>query len=122
MIYTCSTVIKRVAIDQVRHHLPDLMDTAFTRLEQQELHHRHVRSTAGMLALKKALCSLLGQKTGAKFTEKSFVLSHTDSGKPILVSRPPFLKDSNPTQTLFLSISHSRHTAYGLAVLQEAGK
>lgn len=114
-----TTVITSIDIAEVEENLTHIHSINFSDNEVEELSKRHVRSTAGWLVLKQALCKLLEQTQIAQVTEKDFYLKRTQSGRP-------YIEDINITPTkklellerLFISISHTKTTAYGLAVLQ----
>jgi hypothetical protein len=107
------SVLVSIDIEEVRGNLDSLLDACFSTEEQMELGTRHIRSTAGRLALKRAVLHLLSDRKGRIPTEKDIVLGRLPNGRPVLVSMP------DPPKNLFLSISHTRSTAHGLAVFQE---
>jgi len=113
---TIRSVLVTLDIKEIQHD--PLLDTYFSAEEQAELSTRHIRSTVGSLALKRAVLHLLFQGKDGGLTEKDIVLGRRPNNRPVLLFLPdrPGLSLSN---TLFLSISHTRSTAYGLAVLQE---
>jgi len=109
-----------VDIDQVKNNRQTILDSSFNIAEREKLEKRHIRSTAGVLALKKALCTLTHQITGKVLNEKDFLISRSAAGAPILQSLPDQVRHlSFQNKNVFLSISHSKQTAYGLAVYQE---
>ncbi len=119
-ITTVSSVVDMVDISEVKNNRHALLDSSFTPEEQKELEKRHIRSTAGVLALKQALCSLIYQTTGHSPDRKELLILRLPSGRPTLKSMPDHPSYSSfLRRNLFLSISHSRKTAYGLAVYQE---
>ncbi len=119
-LQTISSVIEMIDIDKVKDNLLTILDSSFHSVEQKELDKRHIRSTAGVLALKQAICSLIHNTTGLSLERKNVLISRSTTGAPILQSLPDTLKTSSfDHRNLFLSISHSRKTAYGLAVYQE---
>lgn len=95
-----------------------LLETYFTPEERAQLRPRHIRSTAGSLALKRAVLQLLSNGKDGILVEKDIVLSLRPKAGPVLLSLSDRSGDVLPG-TLFLSISHTKSTAYGLAVLQE---
>jgi phosphopantetheinyl transferase (holo-ACP synthase) len=107
------SVLISIDIEEVHDNLDSLLDACFTTEERMELHTRHVRSTAGRLALKRAVLHLLSDRQSCLPTEKDIVLGRLPNGRPVLVTMP------DPPKNLFLSVSHTRSTAHGLAVLQE---
>lgn len=110
-----------VDIEEIQENRPTIIASSFNPEEQQELNRRHIRSTAGVLACKQAVCSLLYQVTGHSFENRELTISWLPSGKPFLQSFPEHLSSSIDIQNLFLSISHTGEKAYGLAVYQEPG-
>lgn len=114
-----TTVIASIAIADVEKNLACIHSENFNDNEVEELSKRHVRSTAGWLVLKQALCKLLKQLQIAQVTEKDFCLKRTQAGRP-------YIDDINITHTeglellekLFVSISHTKTTAYGMAVFE----
>jgi len=107
------TVLESVPINQARAAKEELLASFFTPSEAQELEQRHPQTTAGFLALKRALKGLLSHRSQG-CTEKDFVLSHGGDGAPILLAGPGAAR-----ARICLSISHTQQRAYGLAVLQE---
>jgi phosphopantetheinyl transferase (holo-ACP synthase) len=86
------------------HHLPREID---------DLGKRAVQSLAGSFALKRALVGLWAS-VGAVTTPRDFELGHLPSGAPRLVAAPSGLAPAD----VFVSISHTRNWAYGLAALR----
>jgi phosphopantetheinyl transferase (holo-ACP synthase) len=113
---TIRSVLVTLDIKEVQHD--PLLDTYFSAQEQVELSTRHIRSTVGSLALKRAVLHLLSKGKDDVLTEKDIVLGRRPNDRPVLLLLPdhPGAALSN---SLFLSISHTRSTAYGLAALQE---
>jgi phosphopantetheinyl transferase (holo-ACP synthase) len=113
---TIRSVLVTLDIKEAQHD--PLLDTYFSAEEQVELSTRHIRSTVGSLALKRAVLHLLFQEKSGGLSEKDIVLGRRPNDRPVLL----FLPDrpgAPQSHTLFLSISHTGSTAYGLAVLQE---
>jgi phosphopantetheinyl transferase (holo-ACP synthase) len=111
------------ALPPVRSRLKSLEVTSVARGRTQiekrhfsdaglaELAGRPVQSLAGSLALKSALAALwVDAGAPALPSPRDFELSHTTGGAPVIVQAPP-----GPTD-VFVSISHTRSWAYGLAV------
>ena len=95
-------------------------DAAFVERERAELAGRPPGTTAGFLALKKALAALVAQMTGRPAPGLcEFVLSHDPQGAPVVASWPEGLA-LDPGR-VHVSIAHSRATACGAAAYQEAG-
>ncbi|MCJ7601696.1 MAG: hypothetical protein MUO63_09375 [Desulfobulbaceae bacterium] len=112
------SVLVTLDIVEVQCNREAFLDAFFCTEEREELKTRNVRSTAGRLALKRAVLHLLSEGKDRVLTEKAIVLGRQPNGRPALLSagdRPTGSLSNN----LFLSISHTKSTAYGLAVLQE---
>jgi phosphopantetheinyl transferase (holo-ACP synthase) len=105
------SILVSIDIDEVQRSREALLNTHFSPEERTELDTRHVRSTAGRLALKRAVLGLLPGRS--RLTEKDIAITRLPKNPPRLVSK--LYAPGN----LFLSISHTKNTAYGLAVLQE---
>ncbi len=114
-----TTVISSLDIAEVEENLTYIHSTHFSENEVAELSKRHVRSTAGWLVLKQALCKLLKQLQLAQLTEKDLSLKRTQSGRPYIkdINIAP-AKRQELQEKLFVSISHTKTTAYGMAVFQ----
>lgn len=114
------SVVEEIDIAEIHANRVAVLASSFNPGEREVLNKRHIRSTAGVLALKRALSFLAQQLTGCFCAEKDFSISRHKSGRPILISWPETLAATSfQQQNLFLSISHSQKTAYGLAVFQE---
>ncbi|MBI5017254.1 MAG: 4'-phosphopantetheinyl transferase superfamily protein [Deltaproteobacteria bacterium] len=86
-----------------------------TAAEVAEVSPRRLQTLAGFLALKRALCGLFsGLPCVSRPREEEFELTHRPSGAPCLARCP-----DHPPGRVFVSLSHSRTCAYGLAVFQE---
>jgi hypothetical protein len=105
------SLLVSIDIEEVRQDRDALLEAHFSPEERSELAARHIRSTAGKLALKRAVLSLLPDGPG--LTEKDIIIKRLPNSPPLLVSV------LDPPGNLFLSISHTGNTAHGLAVLQE---
>lgn len=117
MSETCiRTVIKGVPIDQVAGRRDEYLADCFSQEERRYLCRRHIRSTAGWLALKKAIAELGGKGSDEVDFKEDIILQCLENGRPRV--RQAF-SDWHHTQELFVSISHSRTMAYGLASVQE---
>lgn len=117
-----SSIVTIEIIEHVRQHRDFICSTCFTPEEISELKQRHVRSTAGNLALKRAVLSLLSGKWGIVLQEQDVIISRLESGAPRLLDLKPGKYDAVSAvdfDFLFLSISHTKTKAYGLAVYQE---
>lgn len=115
------TVVEVVAIDDVERNRSALEAECFAEREVLELSGRRIQSTAGFLAVKRALVRLLGCAGNSRGpAERSFVLGHVRSGAlrvvdaPALSDGPADIRDA-----LRVSVSHTRQFAYGLAAVEE---
>lgn len=114
-----TTVIGSMSIAEIEANLTHIHSEYFNDNEIEELSKRHVRSTAGWLVLKQALCRLLGQLHLAQVTEKDFSLKRTQSGRPYIETiNISSIAQQDLLERIFVSISHTRTTAYGMAVYQ----
>ena len=82
----------------------------FSPREIVDLGRRRVQSLAGSLALKRALVRLWAA-AGAAVEPRDFELGHHASGAPRIVAAP----EGVALADVFVSISHTRQWAYGLA-------
>ncbi len=113
---TIVTVVTRLVIDEVEKVRDSIFETAFTTVERNFLAPRHIRSTAGWLALKKSIIQLAGENGRGSLSEKDIEITCLADGRPVIAGiTSPAIQPGD----LFVSISHTRTTAYGLAVLQE---
>ena len=85
-------------------------DDAWSNLTDAPLH-----TVAGMVAAKQALWGLRGFFSSVNFDARDFHLTRTAEGKPQVTRHPPL----NAGCRLAISITHTRKTAYGLAVIEE---
>ncbi len=111
-----ATVLTSLNIDEVERAGETYFESAFSLLERKYLASRHVRSTAGWLALKKAVIQLLGDKKKCVLSKRDITLKCLPDGRPVIADIA-FAEELSVN--LFVSISHTRTTAHGLAVLQE---
>jgi len=108
-----------VAIADVASERLKLEAEHFSPAERAALAGRHVQSLAGRLALKRALCDLLGPEcVGTRLAPCDFVILETAGGAPALGAVPGALSSAaaGPLGRLFVSISHTKARAVGLAV------
>lgn len=117
---TTISMVKMIDISDVKNNYLTLLESSFAPEEREELASRHIRSTAGVLALKKALAALINEITNHSVNIRDCHISRSKTGAPVLLSLPEQLNRSPlNTSNVFVSISHSRQTACGLAVYQE---
>lgn len=114
-------VVATIAISEVRAGLEAHRERHFSEREAAELLTKHPRTTAGFLATKQALCELYATASPQqRVSTKDFVLGHDERGAPRLLERPR-LEVEGSRQGPWISISHTRDHAYGLAVMHEPG-
>jgi phosphopantetheinyl transferase (holo-ACP synthase) len=109
---TIAAVLSRRAAIEAEH---------FSPAELRALAGRHVQSLAGRLALKRALCRLLGVNgPGARLEPRDFVIAEGPNGAPMLGRLPAALQTEPEARRglLFVSIAHTKAQAVGLAVHQ----
>jgi len=97
------------AVDAARRQIEE---EHFSPREIADLGSRRVQSLAGALALKRALVRLVAG-AGVAAVPRDFELGHHTSGAPRIDVTPPGVVLEN----IFISISHTRQWAYGLAAL-----
>ena len=108
--------VAEVPLALVREQRNQLRAEHFTPREVAELRRRHLQSTAGALAVKRALCQLVRQLfPGRHFTERDFVLDHNEVGAPVVRELSPTVPI--PSKLLAISLTHTRRRALGLAVV-----
>jgi phosphopantetheinyl transferase (holo-ACP synthase) len=111
-----------VAVAEVAARRAELADEHCTPAEREELAGRHVQSLAGNLALKQALVALLAAEAPeSPVRSTELELRHRPDGAPELVRGPLALRAAadGRARQLYVSISHTRSRAVGLAVLAE---
>ncbi len=96
----------------------------FTPIEVGVLLPRHPRTTAGWLAVKRALLEVLrGHGEHQLLCERDLTLSYGTGGRPHLRHVDKLSSDDDFGKTVLsltsISISHTRARAWGLAVLDE---
>jgi len=107
--------LEQVPISAVKEQRDILEAEHLSASETRELSSRGDQTVAGFLAVKRALCEL-HRETGktAEVTPRHFVLTHDpETGAPTLAAWPEM---DGP---IFVSISHTRDNAYGLAVVED---
>ena len=83
----------------------------FSPAEVAAFGKRSAQSVAGALALKRALVRIWADAGEAHTAPRDFELGHLSSGAPRLVAAPAGVALAD----VFVSISHTRQWAYGLA-------
>lgn len=109
-------VLERLALGEAERDRDGLAARCLTAEEANEVAPRRLQTLSGFLALKRALCRLFSRVLGCPSPrETDFVLTHRPDGAPSLVRAP-----AHPDGRIFVSISHTRACAYGLAIFQES--
>ncbi|MFH1437326.1 MAG: hypothetical protein ABIJ56_16595 [Pseudomonadota bacterium] len=114
-----------VPIDYVKINRESIGERFFSPQENRLLSSRHVQTTAGFLALKKALVQCFRALSGGvEYGEKDFVLAHGDKGGPKIEKIPdvPGMDAKSLSANPHGSVSHTKTAACGLAVFQEVGR
>ena len=83
---TIRSVLVTLDIKEIQHD--PLLDTYFSAEEQAELSTRHIRSTVGSLALKRAVLRLLSKGKDGGLNEKDIVLGRRPNDRPVLLFLP----------------------------------
>ncbi len=119
-------VVVAEAIADIAAQRATLLQHHFGPAEIAYQEGRHARTTAGLLAAKRALRELCHQLCPDRaFRESNFRLGHDAAGAPRLEAILEDLggerwQESELLEMLFISISHTRDWAYGYALLEEA--
>lgn len=114
-------VVATVPINEVTASIESIVDQHFSRAEAAELSSRHPRTTAGALAAKEALCELYGALSPSqRFNSRDFILQHDERGAQVLFEGPPLVGRGGLRHKPWISVSHTRDHAYGLAMVDEA--
>jgi phosphopantetheinyl transferase (holo-ACP synthase) len=110
--------LETLAVAEVEADRRQIEERFFSPPEIADLGSRRVQSLAGLLTLKRALAAL-GVEAGCAATTApgDFELSHHASGAPRLVAVPEGIALGD----VFVSISHTRQWAYGLAAIGGRG-
>ena len=114
--------LETVSIAEVERDRLRIRSQCFTPDELDGIAGKRTQTLAGFLAVKRSLVALFSSVLPAvDFSEKDFVLSHRENGAPLLVSVPQPLRDEcgRTATDVRISISHTRHWAYGLSVYRE---
>jgi phosphopantetheine--protein transferase-like protein len=112
--------MEQISIQAVRDWESELMQRCFSPAERQDLACEPLQTIAGRLALKRAICRLAAQRFGASTLQEADVeLQRTPNGAPAIVRVT--LSDralrNILENDLYVSISHSRKSAVGIAVI-----
>ena len=121
---TVHSVIEKVTVREFKENRKTLLARHFVPSEIEELHTRSDKTASGLLAVKKALVLLCKNiSPQSSFTEQSFQLSHELNGAPCIIAFPQISTGSKkiPNEDFYISITHNRSNAYGLAAFQEKG-
>jgi phosphopantetheine--protein transferase-like protein len=110
--------LETLAVAEVEAERRQIEERFFSPAEIGDLGNRRVQSLAGFLTLKRALAAL-GVDTGCATAAgpRDFELSHHANGAPRLVAVPEGIALAD----VFVSISHTRQWAYGLAAIGGRG-
>jgi phosphopantetheinyl transferase (holo-ACP synthase) len=111
-----------ISIDDVRAHLDACLAQDFNEAEKRYRENRPLQSVAGCLALKRALCRAAVDCFGLyRIHERDFTIETPKNDAPRLARIDT--EDTAVARAMqdaaFVSISHSRTTAAGLAVIRD---
>ncbi len=109
------SVLMNVSLDCLDSTGEKTLASWFRAGELSYLAKRHKRSTAGWLALKRAVAELLRQVEGRAVNVVEIELYIEDGGRPGIKEIHDW---KGGLLKMAVSISHSRTTAYGLASLE----
>ncbi len=118
-MHTATTAIIGLTIDKVSNNQDHLLAQHFHPGEREELENSHVRSMAGWLAVKQAILKVLEEVSCCR-DEKNIELSRSSNGRPWIKNiYDPHGSPLKLTSRVTISISHTRITAYGMAVYEK---
>ena len=116
------SALKTISVLEVKAAVQDILSNDFTEKEHALFEMRPAQSIAGQLALKSAVCQL-AEEIGAAvpLTCRQVEISRQPSGAPTIgsVSSVDTRLNGVLKSALHLSISHTKTTAVGLAVISE---
>lgn len=116
--HVSSTVVSSIPIAEVEKQ-KEMYQAYFNEQEKSDLNKRHIRSSAGWIAAKHAICKLLGQQNIEISAAKEIELSREKNGRPVIRHLKSSRHDVHDLkENIFISISHTKTTAYGMAVYQ----
>lgn len=109
-----------IPLEEVRPQLSEILSRDFNPSELETGRKRPVQSVAGRVALKRAICKLAAECYGLKeLVPRDITIRTTAEGAPFLfhIDSGNAASDQALVSDVFVSISHSRTTATGLAVI-----
>jgi phosphopantetheinyl transferase (holo-ACP synthase) len=113
--------LESASIAETRRTLAVVLARDFSPAEANSLRAGPVQTVAGFLALKRAvIAAARALSPDTELREREVVLRHDASGAPRLLRVPARLEKKVQRRRLFVSISHTRETAWGLVSYQEA--
>jgi phosphopantetheinyl transferase (holo-ACP synthase) len=112
--------IETISISEVEAHLSDMLAECFHPSEQSAWQHKPAQSIAGRIALKAAMCALAKKHfPGLCLAQKDIIIEAASDGAPRIARI--FSEDEASAALLksevFVSISHSRTKAAGMACI-----
>jgi phosphopantetheinyl transferase (holo-ACP synthase) len=113
--------LETISIAETETRCAELLTSHFTRREQASFKNKPIQSIAGQLALKTAVCRLADELLNAGSTDpRSIEICRDENGAPNIIEASTPDREINEIikNEIFVSISHSRETAVGLAVLE----
>ncbi len=117
---TVKSFLQTVLIEDIKNNKDNIIAQCFTPDDQMKQLNNHVRSTAGRIALKLAICALAKEIFFENnLLPKDVIIEKDDLGAPCLTEvRMSDSKTAHVIKTeIFLSVSHSRTTAAGIAAI-----
>lgn len=112
--------MERISIQAVRDWESELVRRCFSAAERANLASEPLQTVAGRLALKRAICRLAAHRLGVSSIQEADVeIGRTGNGAPVVVRvafDDPAIRAVLENQ-VHVSISHSRQSAVGIAVI-----
>jgi holo-[acyl-carrier protein] synthase len=111
-----------IELDRFNEVNQSFLDKLYTKAEQRLFHGNNYQTLAGNFAAKEAVAKALGTGFSGIAPIEIEVLRRP-SGSPyvVLSGNARALLDSMGGGTIHISISHSKHSAVAMAVLEERG-
>ena len=106
--------LEAVSITDTARNKEALLAACFTKREMEKIQDGKLETIGGNLAAKRAVKKVLGMGGVSDFAPQSIEIGRSNNGAvEVLVHGY-----DNADNALRVSISHTKHTAYGLAVYQ----
>jgi phosphopantetheinyl transferase (holo-ACP synthase) len=109
--------LEAVSISDIARDKEAVLEAYFSRREREKIKNGRVATIGGNLAVKRAAKKVLSASGFSGLVEKTIEIGRGKNGAPEVI----FHRDDILDEKVRVSISHTKDTAYGLAVY-ETGK